>query len=292
MPISSVGPFPLNEVTQGDCRKLILDLPDNCVDITVTSPPYWGQRISEGNGVESDPRAYVAELAAFFSSLLPKLKPDGLLWLNVGDAYNTPVNWRSEDHSYSTLGPGGTGLDPANSAYVKPRHRRKAFLDPSEPWLRYGNLLALPYRLVIAMCDAGWLFRGEVIWRKRNPMPEGKCRRPHRQHETIYLFAREERHPFRTAPPVGSIWEISNEKLSGLKHFSRFPEELPRRCIQAYGALGDDVIVLDPFSGSGTTGVAARVLGCSYLGFEIDQAQVLAANERLARAGPGAGPGG
>jgi DNA modification methylase len=46
--------------------------------------------------------------------------------------------------------------------------------------------------------------------------------------------------------------------------------------------------VLDPFSGSGTTGVAARLLGCSYLGFEIDQAQVLAANERLARAVPGA----
>lgn len=288
MPISSVGPFPLNEVTGGDCRKLILDLPDNCIDIAVTSPPYWGQRMSEGNGVESDPRAYIAELTAIFSSLLPKLKPDGLLWLNVGDAYNTPVNWRSEDHSYSTLGPGGTGLDPANSAYVKPRHRRKAFLDKNEPWLRYGNLLALPYRLVIAMCDAGWLFRGEVIWRKRNPMPEGKCRRPHRQHETIYLFAREEQHPFRTAPPVGSIWEISNEKLTGLRHFSRFPEELPRRCIQAYGTLGSDVIVLDPFSGSGTTGVAARLLGCAFLGFEIDHAQVLAANERLTRAAPDA----
>jgi DNA modification methylase len=274
----------LNEVTEGDCRKLIADLPDNCVDVAVTSPPYWGQRMSEGNGVEADPRAYVAELAAIFAALLPKLKPDGLLWLNVGDAYNTPVNWRIEDYSYSTLGPGRTGLDPANSAYVKPRHRRKAFLDRNEPWLRYGNLLALPYRLVIAMCDAGWLFRGEVIWRKRNPMPEGKCRRPHRQHETIYLFAREEQHPFRTAPPVGSIWEFSNEKLAGLKHFSRFPEELPRRCIEAYGKLGEDVIVLDPFSGSGTTGVAARLLGCSYLGFEIDHQQVVAANERLARA--------
>ena len=176
MTISSVGRFPLNEVAEGDCRKLIADLPDGCVNVTVTSPPYWGQRMSEGNGVEDDPRAYLADLAAIFGSLLPKVKPDGLLWLNVGDAYNTPVNWRTGDHSYSTLGPGRTGLDPANSAYIKPRHKRKAFTDPREPWLRYGNLLALPYRLVIAMCDAGWLFRGEVIWRKRNPMPEGKCR--------------------------------------------------------------------------------------------------------------------
>ena len=46
--------------------------------------------------------------------------------------------------------------------------------------------------------------------------------------------------------------------------------------------------MLDPFSGSGTTGVAARLLGCSFLGFEIDQAQVLAANERLTRAAPDA----
>ena len=236
-----MGRFPLNEVTEGDCGKLIADLPDNCIDVAVTSPPYWGQRISDGNGVEADTARLPRRAGRNFGSLLPRsCKPEGLLWLNVGDAYNTPVNWRTEDHSYSTLGPGRASLDPANSAYVKPRHRRKAFLDTGEPWLRYGNLLALPYRLVIAMCDAGWLFRGEVIWRKRNPMPEGKCRRPHRQHETIYLFAREEQHPFRTAPPVGSVWEFSNEKLPGLKHFSRFPEELPRRCIQAYGRLGED----------------------------------------------------
>ena len=86
MAISSVGRFPLNEVTEGDCQKLIADLPDRCIDIVVTSPPYWGQRTSGGHGVEADPRAYLAELAAIFGALLPKLKPDGLLWLNIGDA--------------------------------------------------------------------------------------------------------------------------------------------------------------------------------------------------------------
>jgi DNA modification methylase len=286
---ASLGRFPLNEVTEGDCRKLISDLPDNSIDSAVTSPPYWGQRLSEGNGVEDDPRVYVAELAAIFGRLLPKMKPSGLLWVNVGDAYNTPVNWRTEDRSYSTLGPDKTGLDPENSAYIKPRYKRRAFIDRAEPWLSYGNLLALPYRLVIGMCDAGWLFRGEIIWRKRNPMPEGKCRRPHRQHESIFLFAREELHSFRTVPPVGSVWEFSNERIKGLKHYSRFPEELPRRCIEAYGKSGDEVIVLDPFSGSGTTGVAARLLGCSYVGFEIDHEQVSASNERIAHAARSAG---
>jgi DNA modification methylase len=276
-----LGPFPLDTAIKGDCRKLILDLPDESVDIVVTSPPYWGQRTSEANGVEDDPRRYVNSLAETFASLLPKMKPTGLLWINLGDAYNTPVNWRLEDHAYSTLGPDRAGLDPDNSAYTKPRHKRRAFIDDQDPWLQYGNLLALPYRLVIALSDASWLFRGEVIWRKRNPMPEGRCRRPHRQHEAIYLFARDEKHDFRTSPPVGSVWDFSNEKIDGLKHYSRFPEELPRRCIDAYGTSGSEVVVLDPFSGSGTTGVAAMRAGCSYIGFEIDSDQVLASNARL-----------
>jgi len=192
------------------------------------------------------------------------------------------VNWRKGDHAYSTLGPARAGLAPENSAYTKPRARRRAFVDPAAGWLRYGSLLGLPYRLVIALADAGYLFRGEVVWRKKNPMPEGRCRRPHRQHEGIYLLARREDHAFRASPPVKSVWELANEKIDGAAHFSRFPEELPRRAIEAYGALGREVVVLDPFAGSGTTGAAAIRLGCSFVGFEIDPAQVAAANGRLA----------
>ncbi|MCX5639059.1 MAG: site-specific DNA-methyltransferase, partial [Planctomycetota bacterium] len=148
-------------------------------------------------------------------------------------------------------------------------------------WLRYGNLLAIPYRLILNLCDKGYLFRGEVIWRKLNPMPEGKCRRPHRQHESIYLLTKVEYHHFRTTPPVRSVWEFPNEKIEGTPHFSRFPEELPRRCIESYGIQGEDVVVLDPFSGSGTTGIAAHKLGCSYIGFEIDPVHVRASNDRI-----------
>jgi DNA modification methylase len=280
----TLGPFPLNAVTPGDCRKLILDLPDESVDIVVTSPPYWGQRTSEANGVEPDPRRYLAALTEIFATMLPKLKRSGIAWINLGDAYNTPVNWRQEDRAYSTLGPGRSGLHPDNSAYTKPRYRRRAFVDTGEPWLAYGNLLALPYRLVTGLCEAGWLFRGEVIWRKLNPMPEGRCRRPHRQHEAIYLFARTQQHAFRTSPPVGTVWDFGNERLGGLRHFSRFPEQLPRRCIDAYGTAGPDVVVLDPFSGSGTTGVAALAAGCTFVGFEIDSEQARAANDRLGAA--------
>jgi DNA modification methylase len=234
-------------------------------------------------GTEEDPRAYVKTLVSIFGELLSKLKQQGIVWINLGDAYNTPVNWRLDDRVYSTLGPDGNGLAPDNSAYVKPRAKRKAYIDESVPWLSYGNLLALPYRLIIALCDLGYLYRGEVIWRKRNPMPEGRCRRPHRQHEPIYLLARNECHRFRTTPPVKTMWDFSNEKVDGARHFSRFPEELPSRCIDAYGLARPDIVVLDPFSGSGTTGVAAVKLGCTYVGFELDPEQVKASNDRLSK---------
>jgi len=275
-----IGPFALDSVIAGDSRDLMSRLPDESVDVAVTSPPYWGQRTSAGHGVEDDPREYLRELRSFFAVLLPKLKNDGLLWLNLGDAYNTPINWRESDHEYSSLGPQGSGLSADNAAYTKNRHRRRAYVDRDEPWLSYGNLLALTYRLIVGMCDDGWLYRGEIVWRKKNPMPEGRCRRPHRQHEPIYLLAKSERHRFRVSPPVGSVWEFSNERIEGIQHRSRFPEELPRRCLEA-SDLPDDAVVLDPFSGSGTTGVAAIRRGARFLGFEIDPEQAAAGQDRL-----------
>lgn len=276
-----IGPFQPNKVHEGDCLELIAHLPDECIDVVVTSPPYWGQRHSNGAGVENDPRDYLTFLNNVFKSIMPKLKPNGIIWINIGDAYNTPVNWSLDDRQYSSLGADKNGLAAHNSAYTKPRMKRKAFIDKNTGWLQYGNLLALPYRLVLGLCDVGYVYRGEVIWRKKNPMPEGKCRRPHRCHEPIYLLAKSERHGFRVTPPVKSVWEFANEKIDGVKHFSRFPEELPYRCIDAYGIFGEDIVVLDPFSGSGTTGMAALKLGCSYIGFEIDPEQVCASNNRL-----------
>ena len=77
---------------------------------------------------------------------------------------------------------------------------------------------------------------------------------------------------------------FANESIAGLQHRSRFPTELPRCCIDAYGRHGSDVLVLDPFSGSGTTGLAALQFGCTYVGIEIDLEQA-AARQRLAEAG-------
>ena len=274
-----------SDVLEGDCLELIPMLPDASIDVVVTSPPYWGQRQSLGMGTEEDPREYIAFLCGVFDLLLPKLKTRGIVWLNLGDAYNTPINWGSGDYKYSSLGADRKGFKPDNAAYTKPRFRRRAFIDKTAGWLRYGNLLMLPQRLLIALSESGYLYRGEVVWSKRNAMPEGRCRRPHRKHEPIYILARDEQHSFRTTPPVPSVWEFANEHIPGLQHRSRFPVELPKRCIDAYGRTGKEVVVLDPFSGSGSTGLAALQLGCTYIGFEIDPEQVRESKHRLSAVG-------
>ena len=224
-------------VFQGDCLELIPRLPDASIDVIVTSPPYWGQRESLGVGTEDDPRDYLAFLESVFAALLPKLKPEGIAWLNMGDSYNTPVNWGPKDYKYSSLGADGNGFKPDNGAYTKPRFKRKAFVDKTIGWLQYGNLLMLPQRLLAGLTELGYLYRGEVIWAKKNAMPEGRCRRPHRKHESIYLLAKQERHSFRVKPPVPSVWTFANENIGGLQHRSRFPTELPKRCIEAYGRI-------------------------------------------------------
>lgn len=277
-----LGPWTLDRVHNVDCLGALKGIPDDVLDVVVTSPPYWGQRGTDGIGLEVDPREYIENLTRVLVEAMRCLKPDGTLWLNIGDAYNTPINWRRSDFSYSSLGKDGRGLKSTNSAYTKNRGRRRAFIEKGTGWLKYGNLLAIPQRVILVMSDAGFLFRGEVIWQKTRPLPEGVCRRPHRRHEGIYVFAKSERHRFRTRPPVPSVWTLV-QTPNRTSHCSTFPIDLPLKCIEAAG-ISQPGIVCDPFMGSGTTAEAARQLGHRFLGFELDGETCALAERRLAQA--------
>jgi DNA modification methylase len=268
----------LNTVHNLDCLAGLKELESDSVDICVTSPPYWGQRGDDGIGTEADPRHYVRNLSTILLEVMRVLRPSGVLWLNIGDSYNTPINWSFEDHVHSTLGANKNGLAVTNSAYTKNRGSRRAFIEKDVGWLQYGNLLMLPNRVVMALCDAGNYYRGEVIWAKTKAMPEGRCRRPHRKHEGIYLLTKSEQHTFRVAPPVPSVWDIKPD-MNRTPHTSTFPVDLPMKCIQASGI--ESGVVLDPFMGSGTTGLAARVLGFDYIGFELNSANAITATNRI-----------
>lgn len=264
----ALGPWLLNTVHNAEALTALRTVPSSSFDVVVTSPPYWGQREGEGLGCEPDPRDYIRSLVEILAETMRCLKPSGTLWLNIGDSYNTPINWSGIDYRYSTLGKDRNGFAPTNQAYAKKRGRRRAFIRNDVGWLQYGNLLAIPYRVVIALADLGYLFRGEVIWEKSRPLPEGICRRPHRRHEAIYIVAKTESHSFRVKPPVGTVWKLV-QTPNLLPHCSTFPLDLPVQCIKACDLQGRGII-FDPFMGSGTTGKAARMLGHDFLGFEID----------------------
>ncbi len=73
----------------GDALRILRDLPDSCIDFCMTSPPYWGKRQydSEGIGLEAEYKKYVAALIAIFEQVKRVMKSTGSFWLNIGDTY-------------------------------------------------------------------------------------------------------------------------------------------------------------------------------------------------------------
>jgi DNA modification methylase len=168
----------------GDCLEVLPTLEAGSIQTIVTSPPYWRMRKYTDDprelGQEPTPAAYVAALVAVFAACWRVLRDDGTLWLNLGDGYS-----RS----------GGTDRAPSATAQVgstrrtleqMPDRRQKA-----PEGLPAKNLIGLPWRVAFALQDAGWVLRSEIIWHKPNAMPESVTDRPTRDHETLFLFAKQ-----------------------------------------------------------------------------------------------------
>jgi len=290
----------------GDALTQLRTLPDASIDCIVTSPPYFGLRDygTPGQyGLEATPAAYVETMRALFAEARRVLADDGTLWLNLGDSY------------YSGKGE-PTQPDEKNVA----RRPGKRVLDGPSWGLPRKNLVGIPWRTAFALQDDGWILRNEIIWHKPNAMPESIADRMSTRHEHLFLFAKQPRYWFdldavrephaaperkagarafrardmnhqRTATGVytgpdargrnpGDIWEIATRPYPAA-HFAVFPIGLPIRCIKAGCKPGG--IVLDPFSGSGTTGAAARQLGRKYIGIDLNPAYHDLAKERFAQ---------
>jgi DNA modification methylase len=85
-----IGPWTLDTTHNVDCLTGLQQIPSDSLDVVVTSPPYWGQRGNGGIGSEADPREYLRNLVTILAEAMRCLKSSGTVWLNVGDAYNTP----------------------------------------------------------------------------------------------------------------------------------------------------------------------------------------------------------
>lgn len=267
-------------IRQGDCIELLRTLDSDSVDCCVTSPPYWGQRdygAAGQIGCESHPDEYVARLVAVFSEVRRVLKSDGTCWLNLGDTYNSPINASQRPQ---------IGLD----RYERRRSGRADTTErgdlPARGEIRDGklkpkDLIGIPWRVALALQADGWWLRQDTIWHKPNAQPEGASDRCSRDHEYVFLLTKGEDYRFdkKALKHRRTVWRISTQRFSGA-HFATFPESLVRACLSA--SMGERRgIVLDPFFGSGTTGVVAREFECRCIGLELNPQYVAIAMNRL-----------
>ena len=301
---------PFVRVECGDSRDVLPTLDAESVQCCVTSPPYFGLRnygVDGQIGLEETPAAYVENIVAVFREVWRVLRADGTLWLNIGDSYNAA---------------GRVGHGTRNGCKQGTNRASAAKADncrPSVDELKPKDLIGIPWRVAFALQADGWYLRSDTIWHKPNPMPESVSDRPTKSHEYIFLLTKSEhyhydadaiaeptvcdrmrgpalhgdlistngnsglaRRPLAETRNKRSVWTVPTTAYREA-HFATFPPDLIRPCILAGCPVGG--IVLDPFGGSGTTGMVAYENARSAIVIELNQDYVKLIKERLRTTG-------
>lgn len=314
-------------------------------------------------GLEPTPQEYVDKMVSVFAEVRRVLRDDGILWLNLGDTYAAQRGGTCMPAE--TLAGGVSGKsDYDDPKRGRVRHKQEmGSRNASKIGLKHKDMVGIPWMVAFALRADGWYLRSDVIWAKKNTMPESVTDRPTKSHEHIFLLAKRERYFYnhaailepcsenthsrisqdlenqigswrangggKTNGPMKPVatqspesWKGSefhtgktshhqlgraskNRKLapsgSGIKsnpsfsdavsmpvisrnkrdvwfvgtysyseaHFATFPPDLIKPCILAGSNPGDTV--LDPFGGSGTTGMVAMELGRKAILIELNR---------------------
>jgi DNA modification methylase len=268
------------EVLIGDNRVVLPTIPDAAVQCCITSPPYWGLRDYDHEaqiGSENSPVDYVHNLVTVFKEVRRTLREDGTLWLNIGDGYARN---------------GGVGKHGPNAVVgnTKKMIQKRNCRVPDVWGLKDRDLLGMPWRVAFALQENGWILRSKITWIKKNPMPESVKNRPTTATEDIFLFAKSPSYYYnpdglreKSGANLRNYW-ILNQDVGKHGHPAAFPRELAKRCI-LLGSRESD-IVLDPFGGSGTTGLVARELQRKAITIELNPNYVEITKERAASIQP------
>ena len=301
------------KIIQGDCREALKQIDSDSVHTCVTSPPYFGLRSYNGGedeiGTEDEVEEYVKAMVDVFREVRRCLRPDGTLWLNLGDSYMAQKNVAPPPQSI-----GGQRDMPT----FIPGNRR------DQKGLKHKDLIGIPWRVAFALQADGWWLRQDIIWSKPNPMPESVADRCTKSHEYIFLLSkkahyyydneaikepaqnwgtrnRDEMRNGTTDPKLKhhglkgkpdeenplknkrSVWTVNTKGYKGA-HFATFPKDLIEPCFLAGCPEGGTV--LDPFMGSGTTCVVALNHGRRFIGTELNPEYIKIATERISEEAP------
>jgi len=300
----------------GDALAVLREMPDESVQMCVTSPPYWGLRdygVDGQLGMEKTPEEYVARMVEVFREVRRVLRDDGTLWLNIGDTFSSGGRSTQVRDSFRDAASGkqahlnGTAVRAATPENCKPK-----------------DLVGIPWMLAFALRADGWYLRSDIIWAKPNPMPESVRDRCTKSHEYLFLLSKSARYWYdadaireasihagrvidydgnqknNTVDPVlqrtrinttttvldtrnkRDVWTIATEPYPEA-HFAVFPEKLVEPCILAGCPEGGTV--LDPFAGSGTTLAVAKRLCRRAIGIELNPEYIELAKHRVSQMG-------
>jgi DNA modification methylase len=190
-----------NSIMQGDCLTALKTVPDASAHCCITSPPYYHLRdygVQGQIGLEDTPTAYIEKLVQVFREVRRVLRPEGTLWLVLGDTYAHDNKWGGHTSGKHALVLHGTNATRA------PRHTG----------LKAKDLMMIPARVAIALCEDGWWLRQDIIWHKTTAMPEPVTDRPVSAHDHIFLLAKSQRYFY----DADAIREPLKPKIYGSQH--------------------------------------------------------------------------
>lgn len=170
----------INKIIQGNCLDVIKQIPDRSINCVITSPPYWQLRDygwSGQWGLEPTYQEYLEHLWSLMDEIKRVLRDDGTVWVNLGDTYGTKSG---------SMGNGGfypKNPVASNTVFEQSKSIHKC-------------LLLIPHRFAIGCIDRGWIVRNDVIWAKRNGMPESCRDRFSKKHEYFFFMVKSEKYYF------------------------------------------------------------------------------------------------
>ncbi len=296
-------------IYRGDCRDLLAMKPDNSVDCVVTSPPYWGLRDygvgEDALGLEPTPDLYVEHMVEIFREARRVLKPEGTCWLNIGDSYAANTSRSPHDRSSfrrdrmerQDMDRIAGGLKPKDLCLIP---FRLALALQADGWyVRSDIIWSKPNPMPESVRDRPTTAHEHVFLlakSERYYFDQDAVREPHSNVSLArarrnrfggkYQWSDPSEHgrlkagenygpdgdPDKVCSPGGrnirTVWTIPTQPFPEA-HFAVFPEKLVEPCIKAGCTEGG--LVLDPFTGAGTTAVVARRLGCRFIGAELNE---------------------